>query len=77
MIQCQLQLKISSAEEVIADLFIKPVDSYLDRFPLVDLRGRGDRETQQPPFLHSGQGVLDPQEDLPKGMTFVYILTYT
>lgn len=51
--------------------FIRPVDSYLDRFPLVDPRGRGDRGAQQPPFLHSGLGVLDPPKDLPKRMTLV------
>lgn len=38
--------------------------SHLDRFPLVDPRGRGDRGAQQPPFPHSGQGVLDPPKDL-------------
>lgn len=54
--------------------FIKPVDSYLDRFPLVDLGARGGRGTQQPLFLHSGQGVLDPPEDLPKRMTLVTLI---
>lgn len=42
------------------------MDSYLDRLPLVDLGDREDQGVQQRPFSHSGQGVPDLPEGLPK-----------
>lgn len=57
----QLPLELPDAR---VSLVAQGVPSCLDRFPLVDPGGRGDRGTQPPPFLHSGQGVLGPQEDL-------------
>lgn len=36
----------------------------LDKLPLVDQKGLGDRVAQCLPFLHSGQGILGPLEDL-------------
>lgn len=57
----RLPLELPDARVTLA---AQGVPSCLDRFPLVDPEGPGDRGTQQPPFLHSGQGVLDPQEDL-------------
>lgn len=57
----RLPLELPDAQETLA---AQGAPSCLDRFPLVDLGARGGRGTQQPLFLHSGQGVLDPPEDL-------------
>lgn len=57
----RLPRELPDARETLA---AQGVPSCLDRFPLVDPRGRGDRGAQQPPFPHSGQGVLDPPKDL-------------
>lgn len=43
---------------------VQVVPSDLGRLPLVYLVGLGDQVVQYPPFLHSGQGDLDPLEDL-------------
>lgn len=45
-------------------LLAQGVPSCLHRFPLVPLGDQGGQGVQPPPFLHSGQGALDPPEGL-------------
>lgn len=57
----QLPLEILGDQEI---LVAQEVPSCLDRLPLVYLGHQEDHVVQQPLFLHSGQGALDPLEGL-------------